>query len=145
MYDPLDQRHRAYELLGVGPEADRRQVDAAYNRALKKKGADRKELGLAWRLLRKPINRLEEDVWAYQLGEPPGLGQVSQVSQAQASVHLEALLPPEMLQVNLGMTDLGGGLFRRDFSQIPPRTVALSQSRRYTGHPAAHLPLDFDR
>ncbi|MBI4799596.1 MAG: hypothetical protein HY794_12910 [Desulfarculus sp.] len=141
MYDPLDQRHRAYELLGVGPEADRRQVDAAYNRALKKKGADRKELGQAWRLLRKPINRLEEDLWAYQLGQPP---QVGQASQAETAVQLQALLLQEMLQVNLGMTDLASGLYGRDFTRINPRVVALSQSRRYAGGPEAWLPLDFD-
>lgn len=142
MYDPLDQRHRAYELLGVGPDADRRQVDAAYNRSLKKKGADRKELGQAWRLLRKPINRLEEDVWAYHLGQPP---QAGRASQAETAVQLRAQLPPEMLQVNLGLTDLAGGRHQRDFRQIGPRAVALSQSRRYAGDPVAWLPLDFDR
>jgi hypothetical protein len=74
MKDPADDRHRAYESLGLKLGATKDQVTAAYEQATANPANATRlpELTSAWYALTRARPRLEEDFWHYD--EPPAQG-----------------------------------------------------------------------
>jgi hypothetical protein len=141
MKDPLDNKARAYEVLGVHRNASREGITAAYNALCRREPARRRQLTLAWHRLRKPETRIEEDFWYYDVADQDRVEQASSVGDE--AFEWDPVLPP--IEIGLEFTDLAQGRYRRDFSALEYRKVEMSHLGRFDEDPAAAIPINFDR
>jgi len=140
MKDPLDNKDRAYELLGIGRNATLAEVNAAYARLAREQPSRRQELTNAWQRLRRSETRLEEDFWYYV---------VEQAEPAEPSAaRREAFAwDPAVPTLHLGRehTDLAGDRYQRDFTPIEYREVKLTDLPHYDEPVALSVPVVFDK
>jgi hypothetical protein len=141
MKDPLDNKVRPYDVLGIDTNASRDEITAAFHALCIKQPARRRELALAWHRLRRPETRIEEDFWYYDVSD-------SAPAQGAARGDGEAFdwdpVPPPM-EIGLEFTDLADNRYRRDFSPLECRNVEMSHMPRFDEDPAAEIPINFDR
>lgn len=141
MKDPLDNKPRAYEVLGLRRSVTLAEINATYARLAKESPSRRPELTNAWQRLRRPETRLEEDFWYYAVGDAEGGERV--IADSREEFPWDPALPP--LEIGLELTDLAEDRYRRDFGPLELRDIELSDVDRYDEEPAAALPLVFDK
>jgi hypothetical protein len=142
MKDPLDNKNRPYEILGVGRNATLAEINAAYARLAGENPSRRQELTNAWHCLRRSEKRLEEDFW-YYVGVDGETGRGSIEVESQDGFHWDPELPP--LDIGSWIVDLADGCFRRDFRPLEFRDLKLSRISRYEEEPAATFAVEFDK
>jgi hypothetical protein len=140
MKDPLDTGQRAYEVLGVRRDASRDEINRAYARLTREQPGRGAELRNAWDRLRRPVHRLEEDLWYYAVVE---LDTPETPVESGEEISLEPELP--LLEVGLEFTDVAQGRYRRDFSGLEFREIKISHISAYDTEVADLLPIVFDR
>ncbi len=142
MKDPLDSRKRAYEVLGLTPQATMADVQQAYV-DLSGDPKNRKrhqEITDAWRRLRRSDSRIEEDFWHYQADTPENAQYDGQVPVEPPAI--QPAFPP----ITLGreFTDLHQGRAARFRTPIKFRDVTLSYLRRFFDAPVLPKHVRFD-